>query len=210
MARDYKEKFENMRWIADDSASLSPGVRVKIDVRNEFEQVFLIPLFESISVRYIGEISTARKTGGDLKKEILQKLGDFFKNPQVSVLIDRSSLRNEAVRVTIVGRVSKPGSHVLRVMSMLEGARIAAEGFLRDACSTQILVIRGKEIIVCDYLRFYLEGYGSAENIWLLNEDIIIVPKLVPEGGLLVEWQYVDEYFSGKISLDEMVARIGR
>lgn len=203
VASDYAET-KSEKWSSDGAIQLTPGASLKITVQNEFETTETILPDGSIYLRHIKRISAGSKTLSQLKDEISEKLREFLKDPQVSISVLESTLEiEESINVSVYGLVGKPGPHVLRKIFTLESARWAAEGFKQGACMTQILVLRGKKVIVCDFYKLFYQG-EIRENLRLQQDDVIIVPKLSEDDQILAEWKHIEEFIKGQISIEQL------
>lgn len=127
-----------------------------------------------ISLPLVQDVQAEGLTAGELADVIHQKLLQFVKDPQVSVIV----LQVNAAKIYVLGSVARPGPFPLRGdMSVLQALSLAG-GFTTFASPKNIRLVRGlgtkQEVRKINYYRLLDE---KAEGNFLLKPgDTIVVP----------------------------------
>lgn len=127
-----------------------------------------------ISFPLIQDIQTEGLTAAELADLIHQKLIEYVKEPQVSVIV----LQVNSPKVFVLGNVARPGTYILRSdMSVLQALSLAG-GFTQFASPRSIKLVRGtglkQEVRKINYYRL-IEDAGEG-NYLLQSGDTIVVP----------------------------------
>jgi polysaccharide export outer membrane protein len=162
---------------AQERYLLNAGDSLNISVWNESElQKDLIILPDGmISFPLAGELLAKGKTVTDLQKSITQKLKDYISDPVVTVSVVGVTGNN----IHIVGKVSSPGSIVMRQKMDVMQALSLAGGLSPYAKEADIIVLRRlndkQQVIPVDYSSLK-QGKKLESNILLVSGDVIIIP----------------------------------
>ena len=128
-----------------------------------------------ISFPLVQDLQAAGSNPSELKEKIEQKLKEFLKSPNVTIIVD--AIRSYTVYV--VGKVQRPGSlTVEKPINVLQAVSLAG-GFQDYAKDEEMAVIRnyGKENRVFDFnYKDVIKGKRADQNIWLLSGDVVVVP----------------------------------
>lgn len=127
-----------------------------------------------ISFAFIGDVMAASRTVQEVRAEITERLGQYLRSPQVTVIAKSFGQK----RVYVGGEVRSPG-----VLSL--GAR---EGTLIDALYKAGLVtekadlesayiMRGNKVVAADFDQ--LVRGNLSHNVRLVDQDIVFVPENV-------------------------------
>ncbi len=129
-----------------------------------------------ISLALLGDVQASGKTPQQLQTEITSKLSAYMANPTVTVIMQEIKSR----RISVLGKVSHPGSYLLtNSTSVLEA--IAMAGGLRDfAKQGSIYVLRyqsdGSQVRLPFNYKDVLKGDSHGQNIQLQPRDTVVVP----------------------------------
>ncbi len=128
-----------------------------------------------ITVPLIKDVQAAGLTTKQLEESITQKLLQFMKDPPTVTII---VLKIESRKVTILGKISKPGVYpfgepltVLELIGRAGGPTEDAKGG-----GKAIKILRKKDGSLLDFnYREALEGKNLKQNVLLENGDIVMV-----------------------------------
>ena len=129
-----------------------------------------------ITVPRIGFIQTAGRTRKSVADEIVEKLKQFYSDPEISFSI--LSYKNN--KAFVLGRVENPGvvnfpgeGTLLEALSIAGGYSTEAE----DTYLTKCAIIRGTDTIIWIDLNDLLQNGNMALNAKILNNDVIFIPE---------------------------------
>jgi polysaccharide biosynthesis/export protein len=128
-----------------------------------------------ISFPLIGEVEAAGLTLTELDAMLTERLKEFVKYPEVSISIKKIG----GQRVLVLGEIYRPGVYSLTGAKTIVEAITLAGGLTKDAVASSIVIIRGgleKPEVKRITLNKVLRGDAN-QNITLVSEDIIFVPK---------------------------------
>ncbi len=159
--------------------TLGVGDRVEVMVwRNEdLSREAVIRPDGRLSLPLAGEIKAAGLTPEELSRETARKLGQFIKDPRVSIMV----IGFGSQRILVLGEVERPGIYNLtKPLTALE-AIAGADGYKEFAYLKSVMVIRKAysvtpEILTADLLSVISRGDLSGD-INLKPGDIVYVPK---------------------------------
>jgi len=158
-----------------DEVSLSLWGSVDADLR------LLVDRSGRISVPRIGSISVAGVRQADLADVIGRRVGQVFKNYQLSVSLGQ--LRG--IRVYVSGYVSRPGSITVSSLSTLVNALMRSGGPSAAGSFRNIQLRRGREVVTSfDLYDLLLKGDRSADRT-LQADDVIHVGAVGPQVALI-------------------------
>ena len=144
-----------------DDETLSPRVQVRPDGK------FTMPL--------IGEIQAAGRTVEQIRSEVEAKVRPYVPDSPVSVSVDGLNYP----KVYLLGKVNRPGVHVMsRYMTVAQALSLGG-GFSPFAETTDILVVRWingeQHTFKFDY-EDVSRGLQLEQNIWVEPGDLIVIP----------------------------------
>jgi len=161
---------------------ISPGDTLSIDVAgwNDLGRTVTVRSDGMISVRMIGEVEAAGKTGPELSKDIAAKLSAYLKEPRVTVFSE-SAKPNMAA---IMGAVQRPGEYPVTGDTRLWNF-IAGAGGLIVAGATEegtadlrgSYLVRSGKVVPVDFERLFLRG-DARHNVIVHPGDVIYVPAI--------------------------------
>ena len=119
----------------------------------------------------IGDINVNNKTTFDVTNEITAKLGEYLKNPIVTINI----MREGSTRVYVLGEVKRQGLYELNKKHNLLDAIGAASGFTQFSAKKNVFVIRSgqQEPIMKVNVKELLKGKNNVSNIPLYEGDCV-------------------------------------
>ena len=127
-----------------------------------------------ISMPLIQDVMAEGQTAAELAITIQQRLLDFIKEPQVSVIV----LQVNAPKFYVMGNVVRPGTYPLRGETSVLQALSLAGGFTQFASPRNIKLIRNtagkQEVRKVNYNNMIDEG--GEGNYLLRSGDTIVVP----------------------------------
>src|SRR6266704_455399 len=163
---------------AKSSYIIGPGDLLAINVLHEPEVSQKVPvrMDGKISMPLIGEIQASGLMPGSLQTTIAEKLHDYIKDAEVTVVVEEIKSR----QFTVMGEVAHAGSFPLvKPTTVLDG--LAQAGGFRDfAKLTKIHILRrtpqGTAVTLPFNYKQVSKGKNDSQNIELQAGDTIIVP----------------------------------
>jgi polysaccharide export outer membrane protein len=155
---------------------VGPGDVIEISVwkEQELSKQTLVRPDGGISFPLIGEIRAGGRTIDDIRRQIVERLAEYFAEPAVSV-----SLANINQKIYVVGKVNKPGEFVTPESVSVMQALSMAGGLTPFADNDDIMIIRkiaGKDITFpFDYDKVSAGG-ALDQDIVLQRGDVVVVP----------------------------------
>ena len=164
--------------VAGSSYVIGPGDLLSINVLHEPEVSQKVPvrMDGKITMPLIGDIQASGMVPEALQTTIAQKLRDYIKDAEVTVVVEEVKSR----QFSVMGEVEHPGSFPLvKPTTILDG--LAQAGGFRDfAKVTKIHVLRrtpqGTTITLPFNYKQVSKGKNESQNIDLQPGDTIIVP----------------------------------
>ncbi len=146
--------------------------------QEELNEEVLVRPDGMISFPLVGDVQAAGLTIPELNAEITQKLQDYIRYPQVSVLLRKFGVLSS--RVIVLGQVGFPGIFVSGPRPTVLEAISLAGGFNDNAVISSVIVIKGgqdnPQAIRLNLNRAILKA-DMSQNIVLGPQDIVYVPK---------------------------------
>lgn len=165
--------------IYNENYRLGPGDEISIRIKGQpaysSEKTKVSPT-GSIYHELVGEVGVAGLTTTQLTERLANDLGEYLKNPQVSVqLVEAAS-----AKISVFGEVHRPGIVVMSRPMRLLDAISEAGGFSDTGKKSSVEVLRqqpdGTRVPMRVDVKKYLEGKGSPEsNIPLQAGDLVVV-----------------------------------
>jgi len=128
-----------------------------------------------ISLPLLQDIQADGLTVIQLQSEITQRFSEHIENPRVTVIV----VEMGSYKVSVLGRVERPGVYPITGQTSLVEAIALAGGFTEWASKGNITVVthqNGKEKKVRVNYKKIASGKDPSQNIILKRGDIIIVP----------------------------------
>jgi polysaccharide export outer membrane protein len=156
-----------------------------------------------IKLPLAGVIKAAGFTGAVLEAAVSKKLEQYIQEPVVSVFV----MEYRSQRITVLGAVTSPGTHVVTGQKYLLDLLSLSEGLAEntgDICYIQ----RGKETIVINLSDLLING-DARLNIPVFTGDIIHVAKsgtIFVDGGVNRPGSFI---MPGKVTLTQAIAMAG-
>jgi polysaccharide biosynthesis/export protein len=163
---------------ANSSYVIGPGDLLAIDVLHEPEVSQKVPvrMDGKISMPLIGEVQASGLMPDALQANIAQKLRDYIKDAEVTVVVEEIKSR----QFSVMGEVEHPGAFPLVKSTRVMDGLAQAGGFRDFAKVTKIRVLRrtpqGTTITLPFNYKNVSKGKDSSQNIELQPGDTIIVP----------------------------------
>ena len=129
-----------------------------------------------ISFPLLGDMQAAGRSVEDLRTEMETKIGEFIHGAPVTVML----LEARSARVSVVGKVQKPGVFPMDgPMSVLQALAMAG-GMTPYASTGSVRVIRTGEDGAQRFIPFDYDlvagGKGLEQNVPLMPGDVVLVP----------------------------------
>lgn len=132
-----------------------------------------------VSFPLIGDIKAEGTTLTQLDNMITEKLKEFVRTPEVSIMI--RSFGEDTNKVIILGEILSPGIYKFNEPPTITEAVAAAGGYTKYAVLNSIMVIRGgiraKSAVERVNLAQILKTGKLTENIFLKPNDIVYAPR---------------------------------
>ncbi|MFC1590601.1 polysaccharide biosynthesis/export family protein [Candidatus Omnitrophota bacterium] len=142
----------------------------------------------SISFPLVGELRAAGKTLTELDKEVTEKIAEYVREPQVSIMVKKLGGK----RVVVFGEVKNPGVYnVLGEGTLMEVIAMAG-GFGEDAITGSVVVVRGDlsadpDTRVLNLVHAVKKGRLSREYIIEPNDIVYVPERLIPSAQFLIK-----------------------
>lgn len=153
---------------------IGPGDLLDIDVWQNTELSFRgLPVRPDgkISMPLLNDVQAAGLTAMQLSESISEKLKNYVKNPQVTVVVTQVNSQ----RYYVLGEVSRPGVYPLLPGLTALQAISSAGGFTQFANEKKIYILRGADKLPFNYKQV-VQGKDLDENVALKPGDTIVIP----------------------------------
>ncbi|HEV2416632.1 MAG TPA: polysaccharide biosynthesis/export family protein [Terriglobia bacterium] len=153
---------------------IGPGDLLDIDVWQNTELTFRgLPVRPDgkISIPLLNDVQAAGLTAMQLADSITDKLKNYVKNPQVTVVVTQVNSQ----RYYVLGEVVHPGVFPLLPGLTALQAVSSAGGFTQFANEKKIYILRGSQKLPFNY-KMVVQGKDLDENIQLKPGDTIVIP----------------------------------
>lgn len=183
-----------LTWTTEDRI-LAAGDSLRFRLEENYEEVQIAP-DGKVDFPQVGRVICTGKKLSELRQILAEK----FRSIELQV-------SERGPDVVIVGMVNFEGPLRTRTESLRQ-ALAFANGLSQRANLAQILVIRGEQIIVCDYYHYAAEG-DEKQNLAIRPGDLIVVtelydPDVVP---CAPEWAVLDRHMSDRKALFDALNR---
>jgi polysaccharide biosynthesis/export protein len=166
-------------WSADDDYRMGTGDVAHITVYGNPDLATDVRVGEDGGITFplIGAVKAAGQTPSMVEKEIATRLakGGFIVDPNVNLNI----VQYRGQRISVLGRVNRPGQFQLEKVSRVTDALALASGISADGADTVTLVRRhdGKtEYRDIDVIALFKQG-GEASNELVQDGDVLNVAR---------------------------------
>ena len=162
--------------IDPDIYILGPGDKIFISISGLEEIVFnlIIDQEGNLYIPKIGGIDVRNSTLSEGKEKIINTVNRYYKN--VDVFVTLVDFRK--IKVSLLGNVKKPSSHVLSANARLMDLITVSEGLIETSNYRNIKILsRNVEEKAFDLLS-YLRYGDKSDNPYLSEGDIVIVDKV--------------------------------
>ncbi|MDP2025560.1 polysaccharide export protein EpsE [Sulfuriferula sp.] len=166
-------------WSADDDYRMGTGdvLRINIYGNPDLSTEARVGEDGSITFPLIGAVKASGQTPSTVEKDIATRLtkGGFIVDPNVNLNI----VQYRGQQISVLGRVGRPGKHVLEKVSRVSDALALAGGIVGDGADAITLVRThdGKtEYRDIDVIALFKPG-GEASNELVQDGDIINVAR---------------------------------
>lgn len=191
-------------------AILQPGseIQLRFPYAPELDTDQVVPPDGLLSFQLVGEVNCSGLTASGLRRELVQRYGEFLKQPELNVTVASWGGR----QVFVGGQVLRPGPIEFPAsMTLLESVMLAGGPLMRAANVRNVLVIRREDGEHRGYavdLGPVLDGQ-AADPFHLRPKDVVFVPRTeVVVAGQWIE-QHVIKLIPGLVySRDAGPARI--
>ncbi len=187
---------------------VKPGDELQLSIWGsaEADLRLLVDRSGRITIPRVGPVLVAGVRYADLPKAISQRVGQVFRNFDLSV----SLAQVRGMRVFVTGFVPRPGSYSVNSLSTVVHALAAAGGPSSAGSFRDIQVKRGgKRVAAFDLYDLLLKGDRSGDQM-LQPDDVIYVGPVGPQVGLIgsVNKPAIFE-LRGSESISDLIAMAG-
>jgi polysaccharide biosynthesis/export protein len=173
----------NVTVPADTDYRIQPLDTIQISVFNEADLSVNRRVSPQGNITYplLGSVQVGGLTINETEEKLRQQLGrNFLVNPQVNVLVDRSSSR----RVFILGQVKSPGAYEISADEGLTVVQAIAHagGFTDVAAVDRVNVVRserGAQTKIVVNVGAIMKGGDGSKDIKLKPDDVVSVPETI-------------------------------
>jgi polysaccharide export outer membrane protein len=129
-----------------------------------------------ISFPLVGDMQAAGRSVEDLRSELEKKIGEFITGTPVTVML----VEARSIRVSVVGKVQKPGVFPMDGPMTVLQALAMAGGMTPFASTGSVHVIRTEADGTQRFIPFDYDlvagGKGLEQNVSLMPGDVVLVP----------------------------------
>jgi polysaccharide export outer membrane protein len=177
---------ETVQPAATDAATqteyrIGPGDTLQVFVWNQPELTVTVPVRPDgmISTPLIAGVPAEGKTASQLAKDLETALGEFLRNPTVSVMVT-GFVGSYADQIRVVGQAAKPQSLPYRANMTLLDVMIVVGGLAEFAAGNRAVLVRqqdGKQVRIKARLRDLLDDGDISANVPMHPGDVLIIPE---------------------------------
>ncbi len=162
----------------DQGYTLHPGDEIHISVWREDtlnQRVVVLP-DGNITFPLAGRMKVSGLTSIQVENQLVEKLGTFFADPEITVSI----VGVQGNLVYVLGKVNRPGTYVLSGPTNISQILSVAGGLVKFARQDEIKILRGQGdaaiYIPFNYDDLLFGKNGAEATIMLEAGDVIIIP----------------------------------
>ncbi len=181
---------------------LGPGDLLQIGVWGHEDLAAIVEVRPDgkISFPLVGDLIAEGLSPTALKSNLSQALAQYVKDPQVTVIVKEF----RPLRVSVLGRVERPGQYPLKNGSRLMDALAAAGGPKERAALQNVRIYQSGEVSNPTQLKLGKEGLlfegDIRENPLLAGDDIVFVPET-----RTWDWAKIITYLTGLKLLQDLI-----
>lgn len=133
----------------------------------------------------VGEVQAAGLTGSELTSKLTTGLGEYVKNPQVTVNV----FKFHTTRIYVLGEVAKPGMYELEKQHNLLDAIGIAGSYTEEAAKKKVIIIRKDQTgdpIKVNLMNIWEKGdmtqnyaLNDGDVVYLSDNGKIDIPKIL-------------------------------
>ncbi len=128
-----------------------------------------------ISLPLLNDVPAAGSTPLELRDALMKRLAEYVPQPEVSVIVTEV----RSFKVSVIGRVAKPGRYELKTWATVVDVLAMAGGFTEYASKSRIVVLRSEgktqKRIPFNYDKLDSDGRERV-NFYVQPGDIVLVP----------------------------------
>jgi polysaccharide export outer membrane protein len=159
---------------------LGPGDEIAITVWRNPELSATVPVRPDgkITAPLIEDMQAIGKAPSELARDVEKKLGEFVRNPSVSVMVTKF-VGNTREQVRVIGQAARPTALPYTQSMTLLDVMIAVGGITEFAAGNRAVLIRGADNNKQYSLRLkdLLQGGDVSANAEVLPGDVIMIPE---------------------------------
>ncbi|MEE8573800.1 MAG: SLBB domain-containing protein, partial [Thermodesulfobacteriota bacterium] len=157
---------------------LGPGDELVISIWGKINEEFSVYIDRDgkVNIPQLGDLYLAGQTLPEAKELLKRQLGRYYRSSEVKMNVSMGALRS--MRVYVVGKVKRPGSHTISSLSSLMDALFSAGGPTKLGSMRDIQVKRNGVVIThFDLYELLLRG-DRIKDVRLAPEDVVFVPTI--------------------------------
>jgi polysaccharide biosynthesis/export protein len=160
---------------------IGPGDTLQVFVWNQPDLTVTVPVRPDgrISTPLIEGVPAEGKTAAQLARDLEVALGEFVRNPKVSVMVT-GFVGAYGDQVRVVGQAGKPQALPFRANMSLLDVMIAVGGLAEFAAGNRAVIVRqqdGKQMRIPVRLQDLIDQGDIAANVQMRPGDILIIPE---------------------------------
>jgi polysaccharide export outer membrane protein len=160
---------------------IGPGDTLQVFVWNHPELTVTVPVRPDgmISTPLIDGVPAEGKTATQLARDLEVALGEFVRNPKVSVMVT-SLVGAYGDQVRVVGQAGRPQSLSYRANMTLLDVMIAVGGLAEFAAGNRAVIVRqeaGKQLRIPVRLQDLIDDGDISANVSMRPGDVLIIPE---------------------------------
>ena len=160
---------------------IGPGDTLQVFVWNQPELTVTVPVRPDgmISTPLIEGVPAEGKTASQLARDLEVALGEFVRNPKVSVMVT-SFVGAYGDQIRVVGQAGKPQSLPYRANMTVLDVMIAVGGLAEFAAGNRAVIVRqegGKQLRIPVRLQDLMNDGDIGANVSMRPGDVLIIPE---------------------------------
>lgn len=160
---------------------IGPGDTLQVFVWNQPDLTVTVPVRPDgrISTPLIEGVPAEGKTASQLARDLEVALGEFVRNPKVSVMVT-GFVGAYSDQVRVVGQAGKPQALSYRANMSLLDVMIAVGGLAEFAAGNRAVIVRqqdGKQLRIPVRLQDLIDDGDIDANVQMQPGDVLIIPE---------------------------------
>jgi len=160
---------------------IGPGDTLQVFVWNQPDLTVTVPVRPDgrISTPLIEGVPAEGKTASQLARDLEVALGEFVRNPKVSVMVT-GFVGAYSDQVRVVGQAGKPQALSYRANMSLLDVMIAVGGLAEFAAGNRAVIVRqqdGKQLRIPVRLQDLIDDGDIGANVQMQPGDVLIIPE---------------------------------